>query len=270
MDLPFREVWGCDFEFISDPGERPFVVCMVAKELRTGRLIRFWRDELPASPPFPVGNDALFIAYAAAAELGCFLQLGWPMPTRVLDLHFEYLAKINGRNDPLGDGLLAALSRHGIPSITADEKEAGRGKVMRGGPWSTTEREEILVYCQTDVDPLGPLLERMLPGIRSSPKGLGQALLRGRYAAAVAHMEHVGVPVNTPMLERLRANWGAIKSGLIAEVDRDYGIYENTTFKMARFADWLKREGIPWPVTEHDTLSTDQDTFHERARATRR
>ena len=107
----------------------------------------------------------------------------------------------------------------------------------------------------------------MLPGIRSRPKGLGQALLRGRYAAAVARMEHVSVPIDVPLLERLRPNWGAIKLGLIAEVDRDFGIYEGTTFKTASFAAWLKREGIPWPKTESGTLALDQDTFHEMGRA---
>ena len=138
---------------------------------------------------------------------------------------------------------------------------------MRGGPWSAEERQEVLAYCQSDVDCLGPLLERMLPGIRSRPKGLGQALLRGRYAAAVARMEHVGVPIEVPLLERLRPNWNAIKLGLITEVDREFGIYEGATFKTARFAAWLKREGIPWPQTESGTLALDQDTFHEMGRA---
>ena len=87
----------------------------------------------------------------------------------------------------------------------------------------------------------------MLPAIMATPKGLGQALLRARYAAAVARMEATGIPINQPLLERLRANWDGIKLGLIAEVDSDYGIYEGTTFKTARFAAWLKRERIPWP-----------------------
>ena len=75
-DLPFAEVWGVDFEFISDPGERPIVVCMVARELRSGRLIRLWRDELchRTDRPSPWATIPLIVAYAITAELSCFLR----------------------------------------------------------------------------------------------------------------------------------------------------------------------------------------------------
>src|SRR4051812_43954681 len=33
----YDEVWGVDFEFVARPGERPDPVCLVARELRTGR-----------------------------------------------------------------------------------------------------------------------------------------------------------------------------------------------------------------------------------------
>ena len=72
---------------------------------------------------------------------------------------------------------MSALSHHGISAITAEQKTEERALVMGGGPWSTAERRRILDYCQTDVDPLGALLERMLPGIQARPNGFGQALL---------------------------------------------------------------------------------------------
>jgi hypothetical protein len=40
--LPFREIWLVDFEFAAAEGERPVVRCMVALELRTGKLVRIW------------------------------------------------------------------------------------------------------------------------------------------------------------------------------------------------------------------------------------
>ena len=43
--IDFREIWAADFEFIADPGGRPIPVCLVARELRTGRLVRQWRSE---------------------------------------------------------------------------------------------------------------------------------------------------------------------------------------------------------------------------------
>jgi hypothetical protein len=77
--LPFRELWCVDFEYRPDPGERPFVVCMVARELKSGRLIRMWRDELITlhEAPFDVSRDCAFVCFFAPAELGCFLELGW-------------------------------------------------------------------------------------------------------------------------------------------------------------------------------------------------
>jgi hypothetical protein len=46
-DLPFAEVWAFDFEFFgTENGDRPTVVCLVARELRTGRIIHRWEDEL--------------------------------------------------------------------------------------------------------------------------------------------------------------------------------------------------------------------------------
>ena len=88
--LPFQSVFALDFEFVSESGANPVPVCLVARELRTDRLIRLWQDELTGRPPFPINDDTLFVAYFAPAELGCFLELGFPVPTRVLDLYTEF------------------------------------------------------------------------------------------------------------------------------------------------------------------------------------
>ncbi len=264
--LPFKQVWALDFEFVSESGATPVPVCMVARELHTNRLIRLWQDELGPKPPFPINDDTLFVAFFASAELGCFLQLGWPMPTRVLDLYAEFRNATNGIPLPAGRGLLGALSHHGISAITADQKTEDRALVMRGGPWSAAERTRILDYCQTDVDPLGALMERMLPRIRSHPHGFGQALLRARYMAAVARMEQTGVPVDSETLQRLRMNWGRIKTHLISAIDKDYGVYEGTVFKSGLFAGYLADNRIDWPHTETGRLQLDQDTFRDMAK----
>ena len=206
------------------------------------------------------------MAYYASAEIGCFLALGWPVPPRILDLYTEFRNATNGLSLPGGRGYLSALAEHGIASITKEQKTAERDLVIGGGPWSPTERRRILDYCQTDVDPLGALLERMLPGIRSRPNGLGQALLRGRYMAAVARMERTGVPIDFDMLQRLRWNWGRIKADLVAAIDKDYGVYEGTTFKSGLFAGYLVDNGIAWPRTESGRLALDRDTFRDMAK----
>ena len=192
--LPFREIWLIDFEFVAEPGCVPDVVCMVARELRSDRLIRLWRDELKPDPPFDIGSDALFVAYMASAEMSCFLQLGWQMPVNVLDLYTEFRSETNGLVLPHGRGLLGALSYHALSSITKEEKQDMRDLVLAGGPWTEQQRHDIVAYCQGDVDCLGPLLERMLPRITACPRGLDNALLRGEYMKTVAVMERNGVP----------------------------------------------------------------------------
>ena len=214
-------------------------------------MIRLWQDELGPEPPFPVDDDTLFVAYYASAEIGCFLALGWPVPTRILDLYTEFRNATNGLPLPGGRGYLSALAEHGIASITKEQKTDGSRTGDRRRTVVTTDaRRRILDYCQTDVDPLGALLERMLPGIRSRPNGFGQALLRGRYMAAVARMERTGVPIDVDILHRLRTNWGRIKADLVAAIDKDFGVYEGTTFKAGLFAGYLVDNGIAWPRTE--------------------
>jgi DNA polymerase-1 len=267
LGLPFREIICLDFEFVSRDGENPDPVCLVAKEIGSGRLHRLWRDQLSPEPPFEIDDETLFVAYYASAEIGCFLELGWEVPTRVIDLYAEFRRETNALALAEGRSLLGALSRHRITRITSEEKKAGRDLVMRGGPWTDSERREILDYCETDVVCLPALLESMLPGIASTPQGLGQALLRGRSMVAVARMERTGVPIDADTLTDLRGGWSNIKGDLIKEVDADYGVYESGSFKVGLFAKYLADNGIPWPKTETGRLQLDQDTFRDQAKA---
>src|SRR3954452_18862330 len=148
-----REVWLVDFEFQAPPGARPRPVCMVAREFWSGRLIRLWRDDLVAlrRAPFNVGPDALFVAYFASAELGCFLVLGWPLPCHILDLYAEHRCGTNGRSLCCGNGLVGALALRRLAHIDAGDKESMRQLIMDGRSWSDAEQAAILDYCQSDV-----------------------------------------------------------------------------------------------------------------------
>ena len=163
--IPGFEVICADFEFVRPAGERSTPVCMVAKELSTGRVHRLWADDLArlTSPPFSVGRDAIFVAYAAAAEMGCFRALGWPMPMYLIDLYVEFGRLTSGVKLDAGRGLLGALAYFGLQSISASEKDTWRERIMAGPPYSPAEREGILQYCQTDVDALERLLPCILP-----------------------------------------------------------------------------------------------------------
>lgn len=229
----FKEIWAVDFEFAAPSGAASQVRCMVAHELRSGRKIRLWEDELAqlSAPPYAISSDALFIAYYASAEFGCHLSLGWDLPACVLDLFTEFRNLTNGLPTLCGGGLLGALAHFGLSSIDAAEKETMRELALRGGDYTAEERQALLGYCESDVAALARLLPVMLPKI-----DLSRALWRGNFMKAAAQMEFNGIPINLPMLARLRKHWAQIQDELIAEIDKDYGVYEGRTFKVARFS----------------------------------
>lgn len=263
MTVPFREVWCVDFEFRSDLGERPWPICMVAHEFHSGREIRMWRGELLARcrAPFDVGPEAVLVAYYASAELGCFLELGWPLPANVIDLFVEHRVETNGKALPCGNGLLGALAIRGLAHIDAGEKEEMRSRAMHMAPDVSIDRE-LLDYCASDGLALIALLSVMAPTIDWS-----RALLRGRYMAAVAHMERNGIPIDARLHRRLVDNWEPIKRHLIAEVDRAYGVFEGTTFRQALLVRYLQANGIPWQRHPSGALMLDDSTFDEQARS---
>jgi DNA polymerase-1 len=260
----FDEIWCVDTEYSATPGCRPIPICLVAREARSGREVRVWQDELAsmAAPPFRIDDRALFVSYAAAAEFSVFHVLGWPAPARVLDLFIEFRATTNGLKTPSGDSLLGALVYHGLPAMDGVEKTAMRDLAIRGGPFTADERYALLDYCAADVYALQRLLPRMLHRI-----DLPRALLRGRYGWAVAGMEHRGIPIDLPMFEHLRARWKDVRTALVAEVDRQYGVFKGTVFKRDRFAAWLVANDIPWPRLASGQLELDDDTFRSMAKA---
>ena len=159
------------------------------------------------------------------------------------------------------------MSAFGLGHMAPIEKQAMIDLILSGGPWSNADREAILDYCEEDVCALARLLPAMLPQIIKEPRDLERALLRGRYVQACARMEHAGIPISLPDLDRLKRNWDGIKIELIREIDKDFGVFDGTTFKLARFDEYLSRHRIRWPRTATGRLSVDDDVFRQMARA---
>jgi hypothetical protein len=86
------------------------------------------------------------VAHYASAEIGCFLQLGWPDPARLLDTFCEFRCLTNTTTPLPAAGLVSALLHFGLDTIGADAKHANRDLIMSGGPWSDEEKERILHY----------------------------------------------------------------------------------------------------------------------------
>jgi hypothetical protein len=130
--------------------------------------------------------------------------------------------------------------------MDAAEKEAMRKLAIRGGPWTSAEREALLGYCEPDVLALAKLLPAIEPEL-----DLSRAVAcRGRYIGAVANMEWAEVPIDVETLSRLRDRWTIIQGRLVAEVDSEFGVFDGLTFRAERWADRLIRRGIPWPRLE--------------------
>jgi len=222
------------------------------------------------------------VAFAAQAEWGCFIELGWPTPARVVDLYAEARLASNDTS-PKPDkfnGLLQVLSRYGIREFT---KEAGgvkndmRERILAGAPFSEADQRDIIAYCRTDVEPLPELfgamcnrhriLDRDVPGIMQRPKGFGQALWRGRYTATAAHIEAVGIPFDTPMAVKMKKHWPQVRLEMIREIDKDFGVFdEGGSLRNDLLERFIRRGGYRWPVTEKSgNYCTDEETLERMA-----
>jgi DNA polymerase-1 len=264
-DLPYEEIWLRDFEFISRPGERPDVVCLVAHELRSGQTLRLWRDKLNERPPYRTDSKVLLVSFAATAECACHLALGWPLPANELDLSPAFRNLVNGRLTPEGKGLLGALRYFGFSNTDQKLKDAMRARIIQGWPFTPEEQQRILNYCAGDVDDLLRLLTRMLPEI-----DLRTALHWGEFAAASALMEHRGVPIDMAVFSQLTdpATWRAVRDAMVPTIDAQYGVYVRNAaadwaFNMECFTAYLTRAGIlgDWPRLASGKLDMRRKTF---------
>lgn len=259
----FTNIYLCDFEFGSTPGNRPVPRCMVVKEHGTGRTIRMWENELRdlRAAPFDIGLNSLFVAYYAPAEMGCFASLGWQMPLRILDLSVEFRNITNGKEVPAGRGLLGAMVYYGLKSISVEEKDEMRALALRGSPYTSVEKRALMDYCESDV----LALEKLLPLILENTS-LPHALIRGRYTKAVAKMEACGIPVDTETWSAITEGWDGIRSKLIVRIDSAYGVFEGLHFKQEKFEAYLRSSRLPWPRLPSGKLALDDDTFRDMAK----
>ena len=266
-----EEVVLWDFEYVSKPGERPDVVCLAWHLLSTGQTYRLWRDQLGDTPPFRTDDRTLFVCFVANAELGCHLSLGWPLPVNVLDLNPEFRRITNGRKVPSGRGLLGAMAYYKLDAINVKQKEANQKRISQGWPFTPEEKATFLEYVGSDVDAMVRLLPEMLPEIGD----LGLAMLRGASVAALAQMEHHGVPIDREIFPQLADDraWAYARDAMVPSVDAAYGVYVyddasgDWEFSMERFAAYLERERITWPLTETGRLSTSEEVFQSMGKA---
>lgn len=255
----FENIVVVDFEFYGDDGDHQKPICVVSKNLKTNNVKRIWlHKNSQTPPPFKLDEDTLYVGFYTPAEMRCHLALDWPLPHNLLDLYVEFRNLTNGDGRYKKAGLIHAMMYFNLKTISVRDKEELRNLILSGGPYTDEEKKAILDYCQSDVEGTCELFMEMRDMIN-----LEEALLRGRYAVAAAKIERNGIPIDTEIYQRLESNWEEIKLRLIEKFDEQYDIYEGTTFKMNKFADYLKKNNIPWPRTDKGNLKTCEDTFDE-------
>jgi hypothetical protein len=263
-----RDIVSIDTEYVSRRGELVQPVCLVAKSVLHGGetwRVFFGGSARQHSCPLPLGQDILYLSFAAPAEWSCFLALGWELPATIIDLFAEESLLCNTLKNEKGKrltpSLLSTMAKYKLDAISHAEKEEMRDLILRGGPWTHAQQEQILDYCTEDVLAVERLFPVMLPHL-----DINGALLRGAYTRAVAYVERNGIPVDAGTYSRLKANWGDIRNGLAKELESKYGygvyLSDQKTGVMkwneTGFADLVVRLGLGgiWPRTESGKFAT--------------
>jgi DNA polymerase family A len=205
----------------------------------------------------------MFCTYSFMVRgLNCYRALRWQLPQRVLDLYAEFRCLTNGLSRPAGSGLLGALAYYGIDAGGASAKKEMQTALGDGSWRDRYTPEEVLDYCQKDVDALERLFMVLAPKL-----DLPRALLRGRFMPACSQIEWNGVPINTETLGLLREHWTDIQDALITEIDKGFGVFEGRSFRRDRFARLLAHMRTPWPLSESGQLDLSEEAFRQQAKA---
>jgi hypothetical protein len=276
MSDHFSTIVVCDFEYEVADGDLPNVLCMVAsvldRNLQHVRTIRLWRGDFGREPPFDIGDDTLFVAYSAWAEMTCFMMLGWKFPTHIFDQHAAYLATSNilrpydprEKRKKERKRLPDACRAYGIEGWEHVDKDA-IAKDIGEGNWHRYGREGTLGYCEEDVRMETLLFRKQLcdPTIN-----VERVLFWSEYTAkAVARIQARGMPIDMPLWNLVQENKAAVIKALLQRFDPSHNdddpIYTiDGNWSQERFARWLARKGeIVWPRTETGMLATKGDDF---------
>ena len=286
----FGTITVADFEFELEGGDfglklgdPPRPLCMVAyvldEHLQHVRTVRMWREDLLAAtrPPFDIGSESVFGAYAAQAELTCFKVSGWSFPQHVFDLHTAYLSVSNillphspdeKRTRPR-KRLSDACRAYGIAGWeNIDKEEIARD--IGEGRWRKHGREAVFAYCEEDVRMTTLLLAAMLrgrPGI-FPPVDTDRILHWSNYSAkTIALIQARGMPIDVAMWDLVQENRSAVITELLRRLDPSQGtecpIYSpEGEWSYARFERWLAHVGVTaWPRLDSGALDLEGDTF---------
>ena len=205
-------------------------LCLVALELRSGRLLRLWQDELGPFPPYRLDNEALFISYMNAAEFGIHIAKGWGEPACAIDAYVEFRHAVNDGGAKSGDrekgfySLAGALRYFCEDEIDVTHKKDMRDRILQGPPFSDQERRDILDYCEDDVRALARLFPHIVQTIRPP---FEHAMFRAKFQWAIAKQQRRGIPMDGAAAAPAAAAWQRHASSIWSpRLDRPFGCFE--------------------------------------------
>jgi hypothetical protein len=234
----------CDFEF--QPDNRRVLVGAFLDGANMDRTTIDFRTPSGAealSRYVAARPDHTWVAYAAQAEMSCFLWLGLDIrPMRWIDLMAE-LHMVCGTTSayflrrPSLLGHMSVLDINPAPlrmpegRTPEQHKEAMRALILGQSSWTDDEWADICHYCWSDVLPLVDLLDWLnafhdARGTRLAGVWDGDiAALRGEYLKASAILEHRsrGIPVDVEWLRDIFRHRKAIRNALAERCNAHYG-----------------------------------------------
>ena len=265
--LGFEHVDVLDFEYKQTDGNPPKPVCIVIKDLFTGKTIKEWLVNKKFKYPHPI-QKTLFVCHWAVAEVSCLIELGIDKPRAVFDTFIEEKKMFNGILR--GFGLVDVCERHGIKGVMSHEKkEIWRKYIMDNYPNYTTEDEAgIMGYCEEDVVTTEKLflsqLDKLTKKDNNFNRIISQACFHGKAMGYCAQVEANGIHIDHKLYKDFRANFEKIKKLEIEEINKLCNVFDGDTFNQKKFEEFLKKEQLykRWPKTPTGKPKTDDRTFY--------
>jgi hypothetical protein len=162
----------------------------------------------------------------------------------------------------IGTGLLDCLKYCGIPHcVDRATKKRIRNLIVNDREYPQREPAELEWYSRSDGDALKALAEKLYP---KTDDELAHAIYYGEYCKALSRI--VGYPADIPLLDRIRANVGAMAWVLKKEANAVAEIYDNRGILKK---SWLQAEaaklGLDWVWTTpvSGEIATDKKTMAE-------
>jgi hypothetical protein len=269
-------IWVADTEFYGADGDLQHPVCVVFYSPITREFVRQF---FPPEPPYPrcpvdLSERSLFVAFSAQAELMTFIQLGWEMPARILDLLLSWrhinneefrlkTMKQQAKNNEYSTfGLLGVCSNYSIQVRSQVIKDQMINIILNGFPYTDDYQKLILMYCEDDVKDTTDLLERMFTGTPgdalSSVKfhkfvDLRSDIYHCHSARGFAWMRTVGIPVDAGLLKRLANHWERILDAIYEQAKIDFPVFNEDSYDIAPklWEKFLEERGwlATWPKT---------------------